>query len=438
MLYKLYKRVRANTYTYDAEGRPITAAGVATTFDALGRAWEQNRSGAYTQIVYSPGGTKFAFMNGQTLIKYIDPMVAGMAAVHNGPNGNPPNTGYFQHADWLGSSRFAHDSSGNVIYDREYAPFGEPYSETTTTNRDFTGQTEDTTPGLYDFLFRQQSQSQGRWMVPDPAGSAAVDMTNPQTWNRYAYVGNNPVSAVDPVGLCDAVIGGITQSSTDAGTQAQTEFANSIGANLSFPYASGTIPGGFLDVAEQGLIANDSTMAAYATIMNSAAQTPAGQNFNVFTFSGGAQAFNSALSLVPSDVSSRIGNIVYVSPGNVSTLASGNTSTTVVADPFGPTDTVASLGSTGNATLLWTDCSHKANCTFQQFGQFLKSKAGTPCSQAATVSRGNGGGNWGGGYGFGLPGWYGSMMGFVGWVDSIPVGGGSTEVVTHKITLIED
>ena len=190
-----------NNYTYDAEGRPITAATVQTTFDPFGRATEQNRNSVYTQIVYSPGGTKFAFMNGTTLIKYMAPMAAGMAAVHTGPNGNPPNSGYFQHADWLGSSRLANDGGGNATYDRSYAPFGEPYDETATTNRDFTGQTEDTTPGLYDFLFRQQSQSQGRWLVPDPAGLAAVDLSNPQTWNRYAYVANNPLSRVDPQGL---------------------------------------------------------------------------------------------------------------------------------------------------------------------------------------------------------------------------------------------
>ena len=42
---------------------------------------------------------------------------------------------------------------------------------------------------------------QGRWMRPDPAGVAAVDSSNPQTWNRYAYVTNNPVSFTDPTGL---------------------------------------------------------------------------------------------------------------------------------------------------------------------------------------------------------------------------------------------
>ena len=192
-----------NNYTYDAEGRPITAATVQTTFDPFGRATEQNRNSVYTQIVYSPGGTKFAFMNGTTLIKYMAPMAAGMAAVHTGPNGNPPNSGYFQHADWLGSSRLANDGGGNATYDRSYAPFGEPYDETATTNRDFTGQNQDTVSGLYDFLFREQSPVQGRWLVPDPAGLAAVDITNPQTWNRYAYVGNQPLTNVDPLGLQD-------------------------------------------------------------------------------------------------------------------------------------------------------------------------------------------------------------------------------------------
>jgi len=36
---------------------------------------------------------------------------------------------------------------------------------------------------------------------PDPAGLAAVDPSNPQSWNRYAYVMNDPLDWVDPSGL---------------------------------------------------------------------------------------------------------------------------------------------------------------------------------------------------------------------------------------------
>ena len=38
-------------------------------------------------------------------------------------------------------------------------------------------------------------------MTPDPAGLAAVNPANPQTWNAYAYVANQPLTATDPLGL---------------------------------------------------------------------------------------------------------------------------------------------------------------------------------------------------------------------------------------------
>ena len=63
----------------------------------------------------------------------------------------------------------------------------------------------DTSSGLYDFLFREYS-TQGRWPQPDPAGLAAADLSNPQSWNRYAYVLNSPLANLDPLGLvCNGV-----------------------------------------------------------------------------------------------------------------------------------------------------------------------------------------------------------------------------------------
>ena len=96
---------------------------------------------------------------------------------------NASGVQYVRHVDWLGSSRAELTYSGWPYQDRSYAPFGETYAETGTADRSFTGQTQDVLAGptgIYDFLFRQYSSSQGRWIVPDPAGLAAVDITNPR------------------------------------------------------------------------------------------------------------------------------------------------------------------------------------------------------------------------------------------------------------------
>jgi RHS repeat-associated protein len=91
--------------------------------------------------------------------------------------------------------------------DVAYAPYGEKYSDTGTQDLNFTGQNQDTASYLYDFLYREYHPPSGRWISPDRAGLAAVDATSPQTWNRYAYVKNNPLSNTDPLGLFDDAIG---------------------------------------------------------------------------------------------------------------------------------------------------------------------------------------------------------------------------------------
>jgi RHS repeat-associated protein len=53
---------------------------------------------------------------------------------------------------------------------------------------------------------RIYSGNYGRWLSPDPAGLAAASPSNPQSWNRYAYVGNNPTNFIDPTGLLEEVV----------------------------------------------------------------------------------------------------------------------------------------------------------------------------------------------------------------------------------------
>ncbi len=107
----------------------------------------------------------------------------------------------YRHSDHLGSSRFASTPSRTKYFDVAYAPFGEDYADSGTTDLSFTGQKKDTASWLYDFMFRKYNPAHGRWMSPDPAGSAVANPGFPQSWNRYAYVLGNPMSYVDELGL---------------------------------------------------------------------------------------------------------------------------------------------------------------------------------------------------------------------------------------------
>lgn len=105
----------------------------------------------------------------------------------------------------------------------DYLPFGESLPCGGSTVK-FTGLQRDSESNLDHTQFRQYSSSLGRCpsatltMSPqsgsptsrglarwggDPAGLAAVDPTNPQSWNRYSYVANSPTSFTDPWGLTD-------------------------------------------------------------------------------------------------------------------------------------------------------------------------------------------------------------------------------------------
>ncbi|MDT8070390.1 MAG: RHS repeat-associated core domain-containing protein, partial [Terriglobia bacterium] len=184
-----------HTYSWDAEGKQIGIDTVTASYDALGRMVEVNNSGTFTQTVYGLGSEKLALMNGQTMQKSFVALPSGTAVY------TASGLTYYRHSDWLGSSRFASTTSQTMYSSSAYAPYGEQYAGAGSNDQNFTGQQQDTTSGLYDFMFRRLGQIQGRWISPDPGGLGVVNPANPQTWNRYAYVSNNPMSFTDPYGL---------------------------------------------------------------------------------------------------------------------------------------------------------------------------------------------------------------------------------------------
>ena len=192
-------------------------------YDALGRMVEQDDSfrecaihicitstPSQGQIVIRPRRAKLALASAQNLAKAFIQLPGGGAAIYDSSG-----LDYYRHADWQGSSRLT-STQGRAIYSiSAYAPFGEQYAVTDTSDPSFTGQNSDTVSGLYDFLYRENSSSQGRWISPDPSGLSAADPNNPQSWNRYAYVANNPLSNIDRMGLDDSSIDGCANKNVD-------------------------------------------------------------------------------------------------------------------------------------------------------------------------------------------------------------------------------
>jgi len=232
-----------NTYAWDASGRPVTADGVGLTYDALGRMVEQNKSSTCYEIVYAPTGAKFAILNGATLQKAFVPLPGGSQAVYTSSG-----LAYYRHSDWLGSSRFASTSSRTMYSDEAYGPFGEPYAQSGTADLSFTGMNQDTASNMYDFPAREYG-TQGRWPSPDPLGIGSAALANPQSWNRYAYVLDNPMRNTDRTGLlcqkgedCSMAMSG-----GDYNTVVNVDAVDfSMGASLSLGSATGQFSGSTL------------------------------------------------------------------------------------------------------------------------------------------------------------------------------------------------
>jgi RHS repeat-associated protein len=94
------------------------------------------------------------------------------------------------------------NSFGTVVSIVELDPWG---GETNRSSNEafqphkFTSYTGDAI-GSDDAMHRRYNRWSTRFEQPDPY-DGSYDLTNPQSFNRYAYVNNDPVNLVDPSGL---------------------------------------------------------------------------------------------------------------------------------------------------------------------------------------------------------------------------------------------
>ena len=114
------------------------------------------------------------------------------------------------HLDHLGTPRLITDANRIKVAEHAYYPFGAEINlaphETPEEAMKFTGHERDIVAGdghTLDYMHaRFYNPTAGRFLSVDPALDVKSTITNPQEWNRYSYVENNPITKNDPTGKC--------------------------------------------------------------------------------------------------------------------------------------------------------------------------------------------------------------------------------------------
>jgi RHS repeat-associated protein len=186
-------------YTWDAENRLSSVAGVNYSYDGDGQRVQKSSGTTYW---YGPDGATYeeTDASGNTVANYI--YFGGKRFARRDASNN---TIYYA-PDHLGTTRAILNSTGSTCYDSDFYPFGGEinYTNTCPQNYKFTGKERDAESGLDDFDARYYSSTLGRFVSADwsekPTSIPAAEFNNPQSLNLYAYVRNNPMRWIDPDG----------------------------------------------------------------------------------------------------------------------------------------------------------------------------------------------------------------------------------------------
>jgi RHS repeat-associated protein len=199
-------------YAFNAENLITSTAGVNYTYDGDNERVEKSSGTLYW---HGPDGMLLdeTDLTGSTTNSSLNEYV-----YFNGERiarRDSSNDVFYYFNDQIGSTRaiaevLSGQRTATLCFDTDYYPFGTqrtPIVSTCTTNYKFTNKQLDTESSLYNSNARYYPSFQGRFISPDPAGMDAVDISDPQSLNLYAYVRNSPLAFIDSTGMDDCPAG---------------------------------------------------------------------------------------------------------------------------------------------------------------------------------------------------------------------------------------
>ena len=262
-------------YTYDNNGNLTTDGTWTHTWDYGNRLTGSSKTGVLVSYAYDYGGSRvklvtpskttivaspFYSKEGTAEVKYI---VAGAEAVANVRGTGATASVSFMHTDHLGSSSAITNTSGTITELSDYYPYGSVRFNQTPGGVDdrkgYTGLEYDVDTGLNYANARYYNSAIGRFISQDPVFLAVGNnaeleqrtemklieyLSDPQNFNSYSYVKNNPLVAVDPNGEWVQYIIG-EKNAVKLGNWAQRQYDNNSVARyaMDHPYQAGAVIG---------------------------------------------------------------------------------------------------------------------------------------------------------------------------------------------------
>ena len=196
-----------HSYTYDGENNliQVDSSTDSYVYNALNQRVRTVVGSTTTEFVFNAAAQRVSTWNGTTHAQLLGKYYWGNvpAAFYTTTANSAGAAAHFEHQDWLGTERIRTTYNGGVEGTFTSLPFGDGQTTTSGTDLDanhYALLDYDSETETDHAQVRQFSSAQGHWMSPDPY-SGSYDFSNPQSFNRYAYVQNGPLGYLDPFGL---------------------------------------------------------------------------------------------------------------------------------------------------------------------------------------------------------------------------------------------
>jgi RHS repeat-associated protein len=340
-------KFRSLKYSYDANGRMYKTSSVDdlnqsnSVYDASGQRVAQQINGVWKFFVYDAAGKMVAEYGGTPLtdeggVKYV-------------------------HQDAQGSTRAITSASGAVKARSDYAAFGEEinasigqrtaqgYTSSDSLRQKYAQTERDEASGLDHTWFRKNENRAGRWTSPDPY-NGSMNLGDPQSFNRYSYVENQPTNFVDPSGLnavsffCYDIVttGHYTNDPSHVYTHTETVCSSFGGGGSSGGGIGGEFGGG-------GSVSVDNSRKKEDDDFNGC-KGVAGFTESIANYS--AQQLNDAVTTVFGEISSRIHEYIYGEAVAVASVIFNRSDAvkngTQGNNPFGKSSSLSDVVGAGN------------------------------------------------------------------------------------------